>query len=84
MVYPGYPTGASAGAILPPASELSQEVSAMRALPEPLETVDVRITQWMARYVVTLRVALGRPDSGVYAGSWMRSSQYYPSTRLGE
>jgi hypothetical protein len=56
----------------------------MRALPEPLEAVDVRITQWMARYVVTLRVALGRPDSGVCAGSWMRSSQYYPSTRLGE
>jgi uncharacterized membrane protein YphA (DoxX/SURF4 family) len=42
------------------ASELSQEVSAMRALPGPLEAVDVRITQWMARYgVVTLRVALG-------------------------
>ncbi len=32
----------------------------MRALPGPLEAVDVRITQWMARYgVVTLRVALG-------------------------
>ena len=32
----------------------------MRALPGPLETVDVRITQWMARNgVVTLRVALG-------------------------
>ena len=32
----------------------------MRALPGPLDAVDVRITQWMARYgVVTLRVALG-------------------------
>ena len=32
----------------------------MRPLPGPLESVDVRITQWMARYgVVTLRVALG-------------------------
>jgi len=32
----------------------------MRALPEPLDAVDVRITRWMARYgVVTLRVALG-------------------------
>ena len=32
----------------------------MRALPGPLEAVDVRITQWMARYgVVTLRVPLG-------------------------
>ncbi len=32
----------------------------MRGLPGPLEAVDVRITQWMARYgVVTLRVALG-------------------------
>src|SRR3712207_1990515 len=32
----------------------------MRALPGPLEAVDVRITRWMARYgVVTLRVALG-------------------------
>ena len=32
----------------------------MRALPGPLEAVDVRITQWMARNgVVTLRVALG-------------------------
>ena len=32
----------------------------MRALPGPLEAVDVRITQWMTRYgVVTLRVALG-------------------------
>ena len=32
----------------------------MRALPRPLEAVDVRITQWMARNgVVTLRVALG-------------------------
>ena len=32
----------------------------MRALPGPLEAVDVTITQWMARYgVVTLRVALG-------------------------
>ena len=32
----------------------------MRALPGPLDAVDVRITQWMARYgVVTLRGALG-------------------------
>lgn len=32
----------------------------MRTLPGPLESVDVRITHWMARYgVVTLRVALG-------------------------
>ncbi len=32
----------------------------MRALPGPLEAVDVRVTRWMARYgVVTLRVALG-------------------------
>ncbi|MDP9438066.1 MAG: DoxX family protein [Actinomycetota bacterium] len=32
----------------------------MRALPGPLDAVDVRITRWMARYgVVTLRVALG-------------------------
>jgi hypothetical protein len=32
----------------------------MRALPGLLEAVDVRITQWMARYGgVTLRVALG-------------------------
>ncbi len=32
----------------------------MRALPGPLDAVDVRITQWMARNgVVTLRVALG-------------------------
>ncbi len=52
--------GDAAGTILPLASEFSQEVRAMRALPGPLEAVDVRITQWMARYgVVTLRVALG-------------------------
>jgi hypothetical protein len=32
----------------------------MRALPAPLDAVDVRITQWMARYgVITLRVVLG-------------------------
>ncbi len=32
----------------------------MRTLPGPLESVDVRLTRWMARYgVVTLRVALG-------------------------
>ena len=32
----------------------------MRGLPVPPETVDVRITQWMARYgVVILRVAVG-------------------------
>lgn len=32
----------------------------MRALPGPLEAVDIRVTQWMARYgVITLRVALG-------------------------
>ena len=32
----------------------------MKVLPGPLEAVDVRVTQWMARYgVVTLRVALG-------------------------
>src|SRR4028118_824823 len=50
----------SAGAILLSEGELSQEVRAMRALPAPLDAVDVRITQLMARYgVVTLRVALG-------------------------
>ena len=32
----------------------------MRALLGPLEAVDIRITQWMARYgVLTLHVALG-------------------------
>jgi uncharacterized membrane protein YphA (DoxX/SURF4 family) len=32
----------------------------MRTLPGPLDPVDVRLTQWMARYgVVTLRVTLG-------------------------
>ncbi len=32
----------------------------MRTLPGPLDPVDVRLTQWMARYgVVILRVALG-------------------------
>lgn len=32
----------------------------MRTLPGPLESLDVRLTRWMARYgVVTLRVALG-------------------------
>ena len=32
----------------------------MRTLPGPLDSVDARLTQWMARYgVVTLRVTLG-------------------------
>ncbi|MGH3145661.1 MAG: DoxX family membrane protein [Rubrobacter sp.] len=45
----------------------------MRTLPGPLDPVDVRLTQWMARYgVVVLRVALG------FVFLWFGVLKYFP------
>ena len=47
----------------------------MRTLPGPLEAVDVRITQWMARHgVVILRVALG------VVFLWFGALKFFPNS----
>jgi uncharacterized membrane protein YkgB len=55
------------------ANSAASEVHLMRTLPAPLESIDARITRWMARYGVTmLRVAVG------VVFVWFGALKYFP------